>query len=54
MTDGKGNADHIDKKSNDEIGKLTDSFNNYIKKLKSTSEVKNIQNPDDRAKILKN
>ena len=34
------------------VGKKVDT--NYIKKLKSTSEVKNIQNPDDRAKILKN
>lgn len=49
MTDGKGNADHIDKKSNDEIGKLTDSFNNYIKKLKSgyMEDAKVIENVDE-------
>ncbi|MCG3702200.1 cache domain-containing protein [Aliarcobacter butzleri] len=49
MTDGKGNADHIDKKSNDEIGKLTDSFNNYIKKLKSgyIEDGKVIENVDE-------
>ncbi|MDN5076212.1 cache domain-containing protein, partial [Aliarcobacter butzleri] len=49
MTDGKGNADHIDKKSNDEIGRLTDSFNNYIKKLKSgyMEDAKVIENVDE-------
>ncbi len=49
MTDGKGNGDHIDKKSNDEIGKLTDSFNNYIKKLKSgyMEDAKVIENVDE-------
>ncbi|PZP16028.1 MAG: chemotaxis protein [Aliarcobacter butzleri] len=49
MTEGKGNADHIDKKSNDEIGKLTDSFNNYIKKLKSgyIEDGKVIENVDE-------
>ncbi|MCT7911844.1 cache domain-containing protein [Arcobacter lacus] len=49
MTEEKGNTDHIDKKSNDEIGKLTDSFNNYIKKLKSgyMEDAKVIENVDE-------
>jgi predicted amidophosphoribosyltransferase len=39
-----------------EAGKLTGKKvdTNYIKKLKSTSELKSITNPDDRAKILEN
>ena len=39
-----------------EAGKLTDKNvdTNYIKKLKSTSELKSITNPDERAKILEN
>ena len=34
IKDGVGGADHIDKKSNDEIGKVVDSFNLYIASLK--------------------
>ena len=39
-----------------EAGKLTNKNvdTNYIKKLKSTYELKTIVNPDDRAKILEN
>ena len=42
-------ADHIEKKSDDEIGKLVDSFNGYIGKLKSGYEedAKVIENVDE-------
>ena len=36
IKDGGGGADHIDKKSNDEIGKVVDSFNLYIASLKQS------------------
>ncbi len=34
IKDGDGTTDHIEKKSNDEIGKVVDSFNQYIANLK--------------------
>jgi predicted amidophosphoribosyltransferase len=39
-----------------EAGKLTGKNvdTNYINKLKSTSELKSITNPDERAKVLEN
>ena len=49
ITKGSNNADHIDKTSNDEIGKLVDSFNGYIAKLKAGFEedAKVIENVDE-------
>ena len=48
ISQGNTKADHIEKKSNDEIGKLVDSFNGYIAKLKAGYEedAKVIENVD--------
>jgi methyl-accepting chemotaxis protein len=49
ISEGNTNADHIEKKSNDEIGQLVDSFNGYIGKLKAGYEedAKVIENVDE-------
>ncbi|MDD3008716.1 MAG: cache domain-containing protein [Arcobacter sp.] len=49
ISNGNTNADHIEKKSNDEIGELVDSFNGYIGKLKAGYEedAKVIENVDE-------
>jgi len=49
ISEGNTNADHIEKKSNDEIGELVDSFNGYIGKLKAGYEedAKVIENVDE-------
>ena len=49
ISEGTTQADRIEKKSNDEIGKLVDSFNGYITKLKDGYEedAKVIENVDE-------
>ena len=49
ITKSDSAADHIEKKSNDEIGELVDSFNGYIAKLKAGYEedAKVIENVDE-------
>ena len=49
ISEGTNQADSIAKKSNDEIGKLVDSFNGYISKLKEGYEedAKVIENVDE-------
>ncbi|MBP9490692.1 MAG: cache domain-containing protein [Aliarcobacter sp.] len=49
ISEGTTQADKIEKKSNDEIGKLVDSFNGYISKLKAGYEedAKVISNVDE-------
>ncbi len=49
ISEGSSKADIIDKKSNDEIGTLVDSFNGYIAKLKAGYEedAKVIENVDE-------
>jgi methyl-accepting chemotaxis protein len=49
ISNGSNKADKIEKKSNDEIGKLVDSFNGYIGKLKDGYEEdsKVIENVDE-------
>ena len=49
ISKGNTNADHIDKTSDDEIGKLVDSFNGYIARLKAGYEedAKVIENVDE-------
>ena len=49
ISEGNSKADIIDKKSNDEIGTLVDSFNGYIAKLKAGYEedAKVIENVDE-------
>ena len=49
IAEGTNQADRIEKKSNDEIGKLVDSFNGYITKLKEGYEedAKVIENVDE-------
>ncbi len=49
ISEGKNNSNGIEKKSNDEIGALVDSFNTYINKLKSGYEEdgKVIENVDE-------
>ncbi|CAM3571862.1 cache domain-containing protein [Arcobacter aquimarinus] len=48
ISQGNTKADHIEKKSNDEIGKLVDSFNGYIAKLRAgyDEDSKVIENVD--------
>ena len=49
ISQGTNQTDEIQKKSNDEIGKLVDSFNGYISKLKDgyKEDAKVIENVDD-------
>ncbi|RBQ29723.1 cache domain-containing protein [Aliarcobacter vitoriensis] len=49
INSGKGETDRINKKSNDEIGKVVDSFNAYISKLKEAyiEDGKVIENVDE-------